>query len=420
MTTGITPQDTTRDGVSESEFCREFLDRIATPGTVFVGYNNIRFDDEFMRNTLWRNFHDPYEWAWSEDRGRWDMLDVARMTRALRPEGIMWPYKRTRDATTSEWVDKPTVNLVDMAKNNGFENENAHDALADVNALINLTKLLREKQPKLFQYLLDHRDKASVAGIVRPDKPIPFVYTSGRYPSENEKTSVAIIIARGRTSGSALVWDLRYNIADFDWDDARLRASLTADREARKAPSFIPVPIKELAFNRCPAVAPIGVLDEASGKRINLPQDRALANWRSLRQHPEIIARVVNAWRERPPIQPASDVEGRLYDGFLPKSDANKVRLVAAADESELADLHPEFSDSRMSELLLRYKARQYPRALSQTEQAQWEQYRANKLKRELPKYFEELGKLARDGADDYLIQEMQLWAESIVPGDSD
>ena len=87
MVTGITPQSTQLDGLTEAEFCKYVLEEIFTPGTIAVGYNSVRFDDEHMRYCFWRNFRDPYEWQWKDERSKWDLLDVVRMTRALRPEG---------------------------------------------------------------------------------------------------------------------------------------------------------------------------------------------------------------------------------------------------------------------------------------------------------------------------------------------
>ena len=91
MVTGITPQQTLADGITEAELSRMLIDEVFTPDTIAVGFNNIRFDDEFIRHLFWRNFHDPYEWSWRDGRSRWDLLDVVRMTRALRPNGIEWP-----------------------------------------------------------------------------------------------------------------------------------------------------------------------------------------------------------------------------------------------------------------------------------------------------------------------------------------
>lgn len=416
LTTHITPQMTVADGISEADFCRYFLEQVATPDTTILGYNSTRFDDEFIRHTLWRNFHDPYQWAWAEGRDRWDLLDVTRLVRALRPEGINWPTKRVVEA--DQLIT--TVNLVDMAKCNGFENDNAHDALADVRALISLARLLRQSQPTMWRYLLDHHDKRSILNIITPSQPKPFVYASGRYSSSYQKTTVATVIAEGRTPNSYLVWDLRYDPVDFtSLSEAEILGNLTADRATRRQDDFVPIPIKELSINKCPAVAPLGVLDSASEVRISLSQAEAMKRYRQLNSQSGLIKRLTGAWCKRPAFPPASDVEGKLYDSFTPKSDQTKIRLVAAADSTGLADLHPNFTDERLDELLFRYKARQYPASLSESEEERWRKFRRTKLERELPAYLSELSKLASSpAADQFILEELQLWAESIAPVD--
>ena len=416
LTTHITPQMTVADGISEADFCRYFLEQVATPDTTILGYNSTRFDDEFIRHTLWRNFHDPYQWAWAEGRDRWDLLDVTRLVRALRPEGINWPTKRV--AETDQLIT--TVNLVDMAKCNGFENDNAHDALADVKALISLARLLRQSQPTMWRYLLDHHDKCSILNIITPGQPKPFVYASGRYSSSYQKTTVATVVAEGRTPNSYLVWDLRYDPADFtSLSEAEILSNLTADRATRRQDDFVPIPIKELSINKCPAIAPLGVLDSASEVRISLSQAEAMKHYHQLNSQAGLIKRLTGAWCKHPAFPPASDVEGKLYDSFTPKSDQTKIRLVAAADSTGLADLHPNFTDERLDELLFRYKARQYPASLSESEEKRWQKLRRVKLERELPAYLSELSKLASSpAADQFILEELQLWAESIAPVD--
>lgn len=416
LTTHITPQMTVADGISEADFCRYFLEQVATPDTTILGYNSTRFDDEFIRHTLWRNFHDPYQWAWAEGRDRWDLLDVTRLVRALRPEGINWPTKRV--AETDQLIT--TVNLVDMAKCNGFENDNAHDALADVKALISLARLLRQSQPTMWRYLLDYHDKHSILNIITPGQPKPFVYASGRYSSSYQKTTVATVIAEGRTPNSYLVWDLRYDPVDFtSLSEAEILGNLTADRATRRQDDFVPIPIKELSINKCPAVAPLGVLDAASETRISLSRAEAMGHYHQLNSQAGLVKRLTRAWCKRPAFPPASDVEGKLYDSFTPKSDQAKIRLVAAADSTGLADLHPNFTDERLDELLFRYKARQYPTSLSESEEERWRKFRRAKLERELPAYLSELSKLASSpAADQFILEELQLWAESIAPVD--
>jgi exodeoxyribonuclease-1 len=137
LITGITPQQTIAEGLTEAEFLRIFENEVATPGTIFVGFNTVRFDDEFMRCLHYRNFYDPYEWQWREDRSRWDILDVVRMTRALRPDGIQWPFN----------LDGKASNRLELLTGlNKLEHEHAHDALSDVEATIAVARLLRNKQ----------------------------------------------------------------------------------------------------------------------------------------------------------------------------------------------------------------------------------------------------------------------------------
>jgi len=91
LITGITPQRAERDGLIEAEFAARLHEELAEPGTCAAGFNSIRFDDEFTRNLLYRNFYDPYAREWENGNSRWDIIDLARMCYALRPAGVEWP-----------------------------------------------------------------------------------------------------------------------------------------------------------------------------------------------------------------------------------------------------------------------------------------------------------------------------------------
>lgn len=411
MVTGITPQQTLSDGISEREFCRMLIEEVFMPDTITVGFNNVRFDDEFIRHTLWRNFYDPYEWAWSDGRSRWDMLDVARMTRALRPEGITWP-------TDAE--GKPVNKLELITHANGLDHAKAHDALSDVEALIAVARLIRNKQPKLFDYLLENRDKRKVAALVNLEDPRPFVYASGRYGSAFDFTTVAFPIAPGIKPGGVLVYDLRVDPEKFKNTSPKALAEVMfATREQRKDPDYVTLPVKELSYNKCPAVAPLGVLDAAAQDRIKLALTTIESHVKKLDAMSDFGARIREAFEMREPYAPAADVEDKLYDGFINDKDKGRMAAVRAAGSNELADFHPDFADERLTELLLRYKARQFPESLSDDERTAWEEYRASKLSQALPNYMKQLQSLAVSGADTFLLEELQLWAESIVPVDT-
>src|SRR6266568_550710 len=242
LLTGITPQQTIAEGRSEADFLGLFHEHVATPGTIFVGYNTVRFDDEFMRFLQYRNFYDAYEWQWQDGRSRWDLLDLARMTRALRPDGIQWPF----DAK-----GKPSNRLELLTALNKLDHERAHDALSDVEASIAVARMIRSHQPKLFEFLLRFRDKRKVANLVMTRE--SFVYTSGKYPSEFEKTTVAVAICEHPGKQGALVYDLRHDPAQFkDMSPTDLADAWKWSRDETK----LRLPVKTLQFNHCPAVAP--------------------------------------------------------------------------------------------------------------------------------------------------------------------
>ncbi len=410
LITGTTPQKTIEEGISEPEFCNMLVTEIFTPGTIAVGFNSVRFDDEFVRHTLWRNFHDPYQWAWADQRSRWDILDLVRMTRALRPDGIEWPVDDD---------GAPTNRLELLSKVNNLTHLHAHDALSDVEATIGVAKLIKQKQPKLFDFLLKLRDKKQVAKLVNLDEPVPFVYSSGRFGKAVDFTSIAFPIAPGSTPGTMLVYDLRHDPNQFSkLTKAEIKSRLFVSWDERKKEGFQAIPVKELAYNKCPAVAPITVVDDAAWQRLNLTKETIDTNFKKLSS--DFTDKVAAAFAEREAYPKSSDVEGQLYDGFINDRDKIRVEAVRNASEKDLVDFHPDFADDRLNDLLLRYKARNFPKTLSSDEQTIWHEYRQKKFAAQAPKYLESLSELvAKYHTDDeksFLLQELQLWAEANAP----
>ena len=410
MVTGITPQKTVEEGYTEAQFARMLSEEIFTPETVAVGFNNIRFDDEFIRHLLWRNFHDPYEWSWKDGRSRWDLLDVVRLTRALRPEGINWPV---------DDKGEPSNRLELITSANGIAHENAHDALADVTALIAVTKLIKQKQPQLYDYLLKMRDKKVVQQLVNVDDKKPFVYASGRYDKEFAKTTVAFPLTTSR-NGGVVVYDLRYDPTPFvELSTEELSKKIFASWEERQAEDFVKLPVKELQYNRCPAVAPLGVLEQGNGwQKISLDAKTVQKYQNILLKHPDFAEKLRTIFENKPAFKKLPDPEAQLYDGFLNDRDRIRVEAVRNADERELADFHPEFQDERLAPLLLHYKARNFTRSLSEDDLAQWEAWRAQHLQAQLPQFMASLQRLAPTATDEqqFILQELQLWAESTLP----
>lgn len=383
--TGITPQQTLMDGLKEADFCKYVIEKIFVPDTIALGYNTVRFDDEFMRAILWRNFYDPYEWEWKDGRSRWDLLDVVRMTRALRPDGIKWPFNED---------NKPTNRLELLTKLNGLEHMHAHDALSDVYATIAVAKMIRKKQPEIFNFLLKNRDKKEVQKYVNLDNKRPFVYTSGRYEPKFNKTTVVFPLTTGR-HGNILVYDLRYNLGELDLE------------------KIFPV-VKEICLNKCPAIAPLGVLEKADGwAKIDLSPEIVEKNLQTLLKYPEFAEKMRSEYEMSREFPAAEEPEAAIYDGFLDEVDRIKVAAVRNASVNQLADFHPDFQDDRLDELLLHYKGRNFPETLSENEMQKWEEYRRSRIKKQAPGFLKELQILYQK--NDFLAEELKLYFESLL-----
>lgn len=373
--TKITPQKTLTDGITEAEFAKIAQTEIFTPGTIAIGYNTIRFDDEFMRYLFWRNFYDPYEWTWKDNRSRFDLLDLVRLTRALRPEGINWPVSETGKATNR---------LELLTKLNNIDHLHAHDALSDVFASIAVAKLIHAHQPDLFNYLFKLRNKKTLQRLINLEHKKPFVYTSGRYATEFHKTTIAFPLTSAR-NGNLLVFDLRYNLDEI----LRTRSSTP-----NSSPSFHPI-VKEFHFNKCPAVAPLSVLSKQDGwRKIKLTPKIIQKNLKSLLSHPE-FAESMREIAEQIPDFTSPDPESALYEGFLNDADRANANAVLSATPSELADFSPAFLDERLPHLLIHYKARNFPTTLTESEAKIWQTYRKARLQFQSTKFKEELAILS-------------------------
>jgi exodeoxyribonuclease I len=416
--TGITPQKTLEEGYTEAEFLQLFQQQVVQPDTTIVGFNNIRFDDEFMRYTLWRNFYDPYSWQWADGCGRWDLLDVVRMVRALRPEGIEWPVDNE---------GRPTNRLELLTALNELNHEAAHDALSDVHATIAVARLLRQKQPKTVDYLLKNSNKKSLAELTAPGTSQPFIYTSGRYSNNWQKTTAVASFAPA-LHGNVLVYDLRQDPHELaKLSDDELKAAAFSRHEVTEI-----VPVKAMRLNCCPAVAPLGVLDANSQKRLNLPLTTIEKNYAALRSIPGLTERLQKLyeqgegeWRSKFEQEATNDPDFQLYDGFITEDDKTAMRAVRAADKNTISKVPVTFKDQRLNGLFSRYIARNYPRALSSEQRAKWDEYRTKRFIEgvtgqlsfnQFMERIQELAVIKTDESSQFVLQELQLYAESTAP----
>ena len=370
LLTGITPQLCLARGVPEHAFADAIEAQLARPGTVGVGYNSIRFDDEVTRHLFWRNLIDPYAREWQNECGRWDLLDVVRVTWALRPEGIEWPTHED---------GKPSFKLEHLTRANGLSHDAAHDALSDVRATIALARLIKTRQPKLWDFCLRLRRKDEVVREMGVGK--PFLHVSGMYGAERGCMALVWPLAPHPTNkNEVVVWDLSADASElFTLNVDAIRQRMFS--KAEDLPEGVArLPIKTLHINKSPIViGNLKTLSAETAAKWGLDVEQAL-------RHAELIAAKANTlagmWPavfERPALGKV-DVDEDLYGGFIGNEDRRSLQRLRALSPEQLADKRPAFADRRLDELLFRYRARNFPSSLNEAEQALWQAHCAHRL----------------------------------------
>ena len=419
LITGITPQLCLERGIPEHQFAARIETEFAQPATIGVGYNTIRFDDEITRFMFWRNLIDPYAREFQNQCGRWDLLDVVRMTYALRPEGIQWPKKED---------GSPSFKLEHLSRANGLLHEAAHDALSDVRATIALARLIRQHNPKLFDFALGLRKKDRVAAELRlPATSItarPFLHVSGMFPAERGCLAVMWPLASHPTNRNELIaWDLAHDptpLATMGVDEIRLRMFSKADALPE---GVTRLPVKTIHLNRSPmVVGNINTLTPALEQRWNIDKAAAMQRAELARALPDMSG-IWPAVFSRP-AEAAPDVDQDLYSGFVGDRDRRLLNDLRTMPGDKLAKARAVFDDPRLAELLWRYRARNFPDTLSETEAERWEAHRAACLfdgqggARTVEQLFteiDELSETADDRAQD-LLGALYDYAEQIAP----
>ena len=372
LVTGITPQRALAEGVTEADAFARIFEEMARPRTCTLGYNSLRFDDEFVRCGLFRNFFDPYEREWKSGNCRWDLLDVMRLAHALRPDGIEWP--RREDGATS-------FRLEHLAVANGVREGDAHEALSDVRALIGLARKLRAAQPRLWEYALGLRDKRRAARLLDAIAMQPVLHVSQRYPAARLCAAAVLPLAvHPSIATRVIVFDLGGAVEPLlELEPEAIAARLYLRREEDPDGS-LRIPLKEVHVNRCPALVAWNHLQESDFERWAI--DRAAIEAQAARLRaagPELAEKIRRVYAARPERAPA-DADASLYDGFLSDADRRRCAQVRATPPRALAGHAFGFEDPRLDELLFRYRARNWPDTLAPEERERWESWRRARL----------------------------------------
>lgn len=380
LITGITPQQCQRDGHIETEFAGKIAAELSQPGTVGVGYNNIRYDDEMTRFLFYRNFIDPYAHTWANNNSRWDLLELVRACYALRPEGIVWP--RNSEGAIS-------LKLELLTKANNLEHGKAHDAMSDVYATIALARLIKEQQPKLFKWAFSKRRKAALLPLINDAllNLTPVVHVSGLYGVANGYCRWVLPLGFHPEQPNQLIaWRLDLNPEQWQHKTAdELRDALyAAGVSQEERPGLV-----RIAINQSPFLAPRQTLSPARAAEFGQHQANAEQHTAWLQANPSSRQLFIDALTtDAPDDNESVDVDLALYSGgLISRQSQSHMTMIRSMDPMQLSAHSFNFDDPRFDELLFRYRARNYPQTLSQSELEQWRYHCQNRLEFGSPGY---------------------------------
>ncbi|MEM7363193.1 MAG: exodeoxyribonuclease I [Pseudomonadota bacterium] len=374
-TTGIRMSELKHNGMNETSFFGGIAREFEVPGTCVAGYNSIRFDDEFTRYGFYRNFIDPYAREWRDGNSRWDVIDLFRMARALRPDGVVWPDNED---------GSPDFRLEYLAAANQISQGDAHEAVTDVLHTVAMARLVRQAQPKLFDFMFRLRDKHAVSKMIYPLRNKPVVHVSSMYSGQQSNLSVVMpLCAHPDNRNGVLCYDLRVDPASFMTLSAEeVRDRIFTPRTELEANGWIRLPIKTVHLNRCPALSPLATLRPQDAERLGLDLDQIAAYVTQLQSDKaDALATSVQLAFAPREFDPVTDPDRMLYGGgFFSDGDRAKMQELRGMDPTTLAVGTPPFDDPRVPEMVLRYRARNFPETLSTEDLSRWDDYRTHQF----------------------------------------
>ena len=291
----------------------------------------------------------------------------------MRPDGITWPARED---------GLPSFRLEELTAANGISHESAHDALSDVHATIAMAKLIRDKQPRLFDYVLRHRDKQSVLAQLDLTQMKPVLHVSGMFGGQRHNIALIVPLAmHPNNKNEVICYDLSVDplpLRDVSLD--HLQNLLFSRKENLPADAERPG-LKSIHLNKCPIIVPAKMADPATAERLGIDGALCRSNLallRSIRQADvaKFNEKIQNLYAGRK-FKEISDPDRMLYSGgFFSAVDRRLMDQLRASSAQDLASTSFPFEDSRLQEMLFRYRARNYRDSLSAEELARWEEYR--------------------------------------------
>ncbi len=329
-------------------------------------------------------------------------MSVLRACYTFRHDGINWPINNK---------GLPSFKLEDITAANTIEHTNSHNAMSDVFSTIKIAKLIKQTQPKLFNFFFQLRKKNKINKLININIMKPLVYVSNIFGSIRSNTSLISPLAwHPRNKNVIIVCDLAEDISpllklDIDTLTKHL-FSLKSELVYK-----LTIPIKLIHINKCPILAPINTLRSEDVQHISLDLNICQNNLSLLRQHSEIKDKVIQIFNKPYQfISEKTDVDDKLYSSFFSKKDFLTMAIIRQTLPENLHTLNLKFDDPRMNQLFFRYRARNYSSILTEKENRIWLDYRRSVLtKDKITKYLQTINQLfIENQKDKYKCQQLK------------
>lgn len=385
MVTGISPMTNKIKGMNEVSFFQRINKELGRDGTCGIGYNNISFDDEVTRNGLYRNFIDPYQREWKNGCSRWDLLNVLRIVDAIKPNTFIVP--------TDKETGKKVFKLDQLSLANGIEHENAHDALADVIATIEMAKIVKEKEPELFDLLFKQRNKAGIEGRLFEPKSgwgaenkiifKPFVMADSFFGGDQKFIEVLYPISTKGTDLYCIKLTKEIDqILNLDSDD--LKEALYKKKEDMQE-GELRIPLHTLRTNKCPIILPVSMITKEIAENLGIDGNQLRTNIGKIKANfSEIQQKIVKVFGTPFKADDDLDVDQQIYNGFFSNNDKSRFEEIKKTESIYLLDYLKEnkskFEDKRIEEMLFRYICRNFETDLDDETLQKWDEFCKNRI----------------------------------------
>ncbi len=384
-THGWSPLKLAEEGLTEAEFSEKIAGQFQQPASCSLGYNSIRFDNEFIRHLLFRNFFNPYEHEWKDGASKWDLIDVIRLAALVTPGALQIPRNEERG---------PSFRLADLALANVADelpDDSAHHAAYDTKATLLLARRLKKAEPGFFKYCFELRLKRQVEQLLFARKSQCLLYVSGYLPSAHHSATLLFPLTRHPDPGH----DKEVFCFDLRFDPETLLSLSAAEANRRRFTPFIdleeaglkPLGLQKIIINKNPLLYPVEKIDGETQAALFaaacLDRRQTRAHYRKVQEKRDQlcqrIAAMLEAEAEAPPrrLQPDPALaEARLYGGgFISDVDQAKAVKLRLLGPELFAFDSLSFKDPRWREILPRYKARNFPDELNDIEKEAWRQH---------------------------------------------